>query len=280
MSRAPSTSPAAAPALPADTPRATSFIVTIYGDVVEPRGGVLWMGTLIACCARHGLSESLVRTAVSRLVAAGRLEGVRVGRKSYYQLSDAARAEFRAAARLLFAPPPVPTGWLTCVSESLREADLPAPWVRIAPNVALAPDGDDTPRFGGLVLRSDRVEDAAALRTLARECWRLGEVASDYERFLSRHGPLAGVGAIAPADALALRLRLVHDYRRAALSDPRLPRAAWPSEWPAERARALFVRAYLALSPAADQSVGAEFLTQTGTLPARTEATDRRLKLL
>ena len=55
---------------------AASFIVTIYGDVALPRGEVLWMGSLIGVCARVGISENLVRTAVSRLVAAGRLEGV------------------------------------------------------------------------------------------------------------------------------------------------------------------------------------------------------------
>ena len=59
-------------AAPANAPRAPAFLVTLYGDVVEPRGGTLWMGSLIECCAMHGLSESLVRTAVSRLVGAGR----------------------------------------------------------------------------------------------------------------------------------------------------------------------------------------------------------------
>lgn len=53
--------------------RSAPFIVTIYGDVVVPRGGVLWTGTLIDICARVGINESLVRTAVSRLVAAGSL---------------------------------------------------------------------------------------------------------------------------------------------------------------------------------------------------------------
>lgn len=54
-----------------ETPlRAASFIVTIYGDVVEPRGGAIWIGNLIEICAGVGISETLVRTAVSRLVAA------------------------------------------------------------------------------------------------------------------------------------------------------------------------------------------------------------------
>ncbi|PII39244.1 hypothetical protein T190_08555, partial [Sinorhizobium meliloti CCBAU 01290] len=89
-----------------ETPlRAASFIVTIYGDVVEPRGGAIWIGNLIEICAGVGISETLVRTAVSRLVAAGQLAGEREGRRSFYRLTDAARAEFAAAARVIFGPP-------------------------------------------------------------------------------------------------------------------------------------------------------------------------------
>ncbi|WP_167731835.1 hypothetical protein [Kerstersia gyiorum] len=90
--------------LAASPPKGAGFIVTIYGDVVEPRGGVLWMGNLIEACAAVGISESLVRTAVSRLVAAGQLEGERVGRRSFYRLTAEARAEFAYAASILYEP--------------------------------------------------------------------------------------------------------------------------------------------------------------------------------
>ena len=43
--------------------RAAGFIVTVYGDIVLPRGGILWTGSLIEICNRAGLSESVVRTA-------------------------------------------------------------------------------------------------------------------------------------------------------------------------------------------------------------------------
>ena len=56
-----------------DPPRATSFIVTLYGDLVEPRGGTIWMGSVIDICAAVGLTETHVRTSVSRLVANGQL---------------------------------------------------------------------------------------------------------------------------------------------------------------------------------------------------------------
>ena len=82
---------------------------------------------------------------------------------------------------------------------------------------------------------------------------------------------------LSPSAALALRLRLVHDYRHAALSDPRLPRAACPQGWPAERARQLFVSAYVGLSAPAEAFVGTQFLSPDGALAARNEETERRL---
>ena len=44
-----------------------------------------------------GIEDGAVRTAVSRLVGAGRLVGERIGRRSFYRLSDPAQAEFAAA---------------------------------------------------------------------------------------------------------------------------------------------------------------------------------------
>lgn len=185
-----------------------AFIVTLYGDVVEPRGGMLWMGTLIECCAVHGLNESLVRTAVSRLVGAGRLEGVRIGRRSYYRLSDAARDEFRDAARLLFSPPPAPEDWLLCLSEGLREADLPDAWARLSPNVAIAPNREDVAPLDGILMRAKHLDGHGDLRSLSRERWGLDDVASSYDRFVKRHSGLLermGDGApLSPAESARL----------------------------------------------------------------------------
>lgn len=264
--------------LPADTPRAPDFIVTVYGDVVEPRGGTLWMGALIECCAEHGISESLVRTAVSRLVGSGRLEGVRRGRKSYYRLSSAARAEFRGAARILFEPSLAPEGWLVAIREPGGGAELRFPWARIGSGVALAPGWAAPVAPDGVTLAAQGLSgDMAAL---AAQHWPLAEVAVAYRRVLDRYAPLAGAGDLEGRAALALRLRLVDDYRRAALADPRLPASALPPDWPAEAARALFLRLYLALTPAADRHVAALFADQDGPLPEETEATRTRLERL
>ncbi|GIS90344.1 MAG: hypothetical protein CM1200mP20_03850 [Pseudomonadota bacterium] len=41
--------------------------MTIFGDTLEPRGGCVWLGSLIQLARPLGVSESLVRTSVYRL---------------------------------------------------------------------------------------------------------------------------------------------------------------------------------------------------------------------
>src|SRR6266567_2432749 len=67
--------------------RAWSLIVTLYGDAVVPRGGSLWLGSLVDIMALLRIDAGHVRTAMSRLTSDGWLERERVGRNSYYRLS-------------------------------------------------------------------------------------------------------------------------------------------------------------------------------------------------
>lgn len=257
------------------SPKAASFIVTIYGDVVEPRGGTLWMGTLIDCCARHGISESLVRTAVSRLVSAGRFVGERVGRKSYYRLTEAGQDEFRQASHILFSPSAPPEGWAVAL---VCGDDLPPGWARIGPQAALAPYRKGIRLPGGTIMRAQSTS-ADHLTTFAAQHWPLDEVEDTYRAFIARFAPIregSGIAAIPGEDALALRLRLVDEYRRAALSDPRLPSEALPQDWPATEARRVFRKLYLALSPAADLFIGGSFADSRGLLRETTPKTKER----
>ena len=47
--------------------RAKSLLITIFGDTLEPRGGGVWLASLIQLAKPIGLSERLVRTSVYRL---------------------------------------------------------------------------------------------------------------------------------------------------------------------------------------------------------------------
>jgi len=67
--------------------RAGSPIITIYGDAIVPRGGNVWLGSLMKLVEPMGISQRLVRTSVYRLVQESWLQTEKVGRCSYYSLT-------------------------------------------------------------------------------------------------------------------------------------------------------------------------------------------------
>jgi phenylacetic acid degradation operon negative regulatory protein len=257
-------------------PRAAGFIVTLYGDAVLPRGGELGMAAIIEICARVGISETLVRTAVSRLVAAGQLAGRRIGRRSFYRLTAAAAAEFAQAARVIYGGH-APCGWRLVAGPEGRLEGLPG-YARLRPGLALGPDRGPVPA-GCAALAGPVAGDPGAMAALAAQLWDLEAQAAAYAGFLARFGSVAGVPEV-PAEALVLRLLLVDAWRRAALSDPGLPEEALPAGWPGRAARALFARLYRMLTPGAEAAIAAGFEAAGGPLPAATALSRARLEAL
>ena len=264
--------------------RAGGFIVTLYGDVVVPRGGEVWIGNIIETCAAVGISETLVRTAVSRLVAAGQLVSRRAGRRGFYSLAPAAEAEFAAAARAIYGPPGR-CGWRFLV---LPEADAEtqmaalerAGHARLRPHLAFGPDRTPPPA-GALVFATQPEGATELLPDFAATAFDLQAHARAYAAFCARFEALHPVtAALAGTEALTARLVLVHAYRDALLRDPRLPAEALPADWPGHAARTLFAQIYLALSKAADSQVAHAFSATSGPLAARTAVTSARLAQL
>ena len=266
--------------------KAAGFIVTIYGDVVEPRGGVVWIGNLIETCAAVGISETLVRTAVSRLVAAGQLLGEREGRRSYYRLSKAAGSEFAAAARLIFGGTQEESWQLVHLSGAGAEEQMEglerAGYARLDPRLAIGPARAAPALAGALILRADSPAPKA-LAGFVQSYWNLAPHAAAYRKFLDQFAPVARLAQktpLAPAVALTMRLLLIHRFRTVLLHDPRLPAAALPDNWPGVEARRLFATLYRLLSPSADDHIGRTFVSGSGPLHAATPDTERRLSLL
>ena len=81
------------------TLRTGSLITTVFGDSIAPRGGTVWLGSLITAMSEFGISERLVRTSVFRLVQDGWLQATQIGRRSYYSLTDEGRERFAQASK-------------------------------------------------------------------------------------------------------------------------------------------------------------------------------------
>ena len=94
--------------LRAEPSRTWSVIVTVYGDAIVPRGGSVWLGTLAKFFSALDIGDGVVRTAMSRLAADGWLERTRVGRNSFYHLTEKGRATFREATEHIYRAQPQP----------------------------------------------------------------------------------------------------------------------------------------------------------------------------
>lgn len=263
---------------------AASFIVTVYGDAVLPRGEVLSMSSLIEICADVGISENLVRTATSRLVASGRLEGERSGRHSFYRLAPAAHTEFADAAHLLYTSQTEAAEWSVLYAPGIGQEEARRHrMARMAGDVWLCPQRGGLLPDAAFVLRVTLPDETPALASIGG-FWDLSALQARYDMMLKRFQPVAESLArgrdIAANDALIARLLLVDEYRGALLRDPCLPSAALPADWRGREARALFKSLYQALSPAADAEIGRRMQGRNGLLPARTPETDERLAAL
>ena len=87
------------------TIRAGSVIITVFGDAIAPRGGTVWIGSLIRALADLGVNERLVRTSVFRLTQDDWLEVEQLGRRSYYSLSSGGAERFEQATTRIYGDP-------------------------------------------------------------------------------------------------------------------------------------------------------------------------------
>src|SRR6201990_2038897 len=74
--------------------RTGSIVITLFGDAIVPRGGSVWLGTLLEFFKAIDIDSSVVRTAMSRLAAEAWFEREKIGRNSFYRLVKRERQTF------------------------------------------------------------------------------------------------------------------------------------------------------------------------------------------
>ena len=259
--------------------RSGSIIITIYGDAIVPRGGCVWLGTLLEFFRAIEISEGVVRTAVSRLTADGWLERTRLGRKSFYRLAARGEATFAAAAARIYGMHANNWGGLFRLAlletgearEPARLALEAAGYAAAAPGLLVATNAAPAPALAGvLYLDASAAPDAA--RQLAARVWPVANTADAYGRFLAVFGSaesaLRDAAAASGIDALVARVLLIHEYRRVVLRDPLLPAALLPQPWPGDAARRVCATIYRALVPASERWLDQHGLNANGPLPS------------
>src|SRR6266851_668097 len=268
--------------------RTGSIVVTVFGDAIVPRGGSVWLGTLLAFFEALDIDSGVVRTAMSRLATDGWLERNKVGRNSFYRLAKKGRQTFAAATKHIYDPPPSDwTGRFELLligngedRDASRDALKNAGFGSPLPGVWVAPSGVPVPEEAAGAIRLEVSAEDDSGRRLLSESWPLDRTADAYLKFMKTFEPLRGWIArrevLSEADAFTARILLIHHYRRVVLRDPLLPTALLPKDWPGRAARQLCGDIYRGLLPASEQWLDRNGTNETGPLPAAGEVLARR----
>ena len=268
--------------------RTGSIVITLFGDAIVPRGGSVWLGTLLEFFKALDIDSSVVRTAMSRLAADGWFEREKVGRNSFYRLVQRERQTFDIATKHIYGPPA--SDWTgrfellligngegrDAAREALKNAGFGSP----LPGVWVAPSGVPIPEEAAGAIRLEVSAEDDSGRRLLGASWPLERTADAYLKFMKSFEPLRdliGRGQkLSDADAFTARILLIHHYRRVVLRDPLLPTALLPKDWPGGAARKLCGEIYRGLLAASEQWLDRHGSNEAGPLPAAGEELSRR----
>lgn len=278
--------------------QAGSLIISVFGDAVLPRGGRIWLGSLIRMLEPLELNERLIRTSVFRLAKEEWLRTETIGRRADYVLTPSGRRRFEEASRHIYAAqaPLWDRRWrlILVVGEldpKIREQVRRALFWQgfgalgdcfVHPGAELSRVLDAliaeglAPALSGLLplfAADSRSALSASDSDLVRRAWDLGVLAEAYEEFVATYQPILDelrrdhLLDVGEQDAFLLRTLLIHDYRRLLLRDPELPEVLLPAEWPGQQARLLCKELYKRLEAPSARHLDKVLCLADGSVP-------------
>ncbi|WP_404367027.1 phenylacetic acid degradation operon negative regulatory protein PaaX [Marinobacter sp.] len=282
--------------------RAGSLIITIYGDAIVPRGGTVWLGSLMKLLEPVGISQRLIRTSVFRLVQESWLQTEKVGRCSYYSLTGPGLRRFEQAFQHVYSLSTREWNGSWCLvflnqldPEKRQKVREELEWLSFG---SMAPGIMEHPRFhrnellpllqewgaqeDTIVMQTQPLEQKSprALRRQVRESWNLDELAARYRGFLEQFRPLwrelQSGDPLTPQECFTVRTLLIHEYRKILLRDPRLPDELLPGDWEGRGAKQLCRNLYKLIHARAEQWLDQTLENASGPLPGPNESFYRR----
>jgi len=218
--------------------RVWSMVISIFGDLVQPRQQPISVQELLSLTGHAGIEENAVRTALSRLAKEGWVKRYKEGRKAFYALSDSGKTVFLAATERIYSDSFVSLSsrWNLAyfnTPESHTKNKIPLGFT-LSKHWQLIND-EDVHHF------SD--ENSMLFPTSAVEApdWVIENLlpenlAKHYRDFLTDIKPLTedaqAIQLMSPLCAITSRFLLIHAWRRMVLKHPLMPQGLLPPDWP------------------------------------------------
>lgn len=241
-------------------------IFGLYGQYILPRGGAIWLGSLVQALATFGISEAAARSAVLRLKKKGTVQSQRLGRRTFYWMTDAGMNKLDVGGvRFSFSSSRDWDGRWTVVVYSIPEEHrerrdtlrhslkwwgfgnlAPGTWISTRP---LLPEAESEWRGLGAweyldVFRSEHVGPGDLSGVVARAYPQLSALAASYQEYVARSETVLRrfeAGLLDDEACFATRMRNLWELWDIAQDDPILPPSLLLEDWPRPRAESLSV---------------------------------------
>lgn len=252
---------------------ARSAVFDVYGDLLADRDHRSTVAALVRLLAPVGITAPAVRTAVSRMVTQGWLTPVRLPSGRGYCATERAVQRFESTAAreqrtgsevwdghwhiALLSPPSGRTERARLARElsflgfaPLQDSAWVSPYARAELPDVLARNG-----ASAVMVTSTDVDP----RQAPLSAWNLDAVAHSYRLWHAAASDHVAHHLRAHEDpdeaAFAARFHLVHNWRQFLFTDPGLPLALLPKDWPGIAAAQYFTEAVKGLDEGADRFV-------------------------
>lgn len=270
------------------------LIGIIYGDMLVPHGGTVWLGSLVNLAGHFGVVEYLARTSALRLVQDGWLHPTRIGKLSFYSMTEEHVARVKKHYPRVYGQPfrDWSGTWYLLLAgvsgldrkglgnlwESLRWHGVgrlsPDIFVSAAENIdavdLLLQELDLREKIEVMRAESILPKDETLLRGIVEKAWDIDHIGDLYDQFLARFRPLwldlDGGVSFDGKQAFMLRALLISEYRAVALQDPRLPKELLPDSWAGAKAFTLCRNMYQLLLPASEAFLQENVRTADGPM--------------
>ncbi len=207
----------------AGAPSARGLLLTLLGEFVLTGDGTAWTSAVLATFGRLGIEEKTTRQALMRTAAAGWLEAEKLGRRTRWRLTGAARQMLTDGAARIYSftgPDPDWDGRWLLISARIPESDRRARHVvrtrlnwagfgSLGPGLWISPHPDREAEAVRVLREAGIADDAQVFvarrsglgdeRVMVATAWDLTAIEEQYEQFLDEfRRPRAGV----PADCI------------------------------------------------------------------------------
>ncbi|MFW6577317.1 phenylacetic acid degradation operon negative regulatory protein PaaX [Acinetobacter baumannii] len=282
-----------------ETLSGTSLISTIFGDSVLHRGGNISLASLIQLLELFGFNDRAVRTSVFRLVKNDWLCSDKIGRTSFYRITDSSRSTYLQAEQRIYNDQMkewdhywdlILMSSLDTENKALLKKELE--WLGFA-NIStnlMAYPGCNRIELQRLLVDLNMNEQVVVFKAetlqlfnnsvdtigrMLRTNWPIDELRQRYLQFLDIFREIGVLlmqenEQLEPVQAFQIRTLLIHYYRRILLKDPALPLELLPTDWPAISARTLSMNIYKKVFEPADEYFLSVAATAEGPMPNAT----------